>query len=86
MEAARRSEPSRGRTVFTFYPGMIRIPEGSTPDAKNRSYRVTAEVELPEGGAYSPNRKGYSRITQFDKLNRGFRLGNLNQLLENGFV
>ena len=37
--------------MFTYYPGMIRIPEGSTPDVKNKSYRITAEVEIPEGGA-----------------------------------
>ncbi len=30
---------------------MIRIPEGTTPDVKNKSYSVTAEVEIPAGGA-----------------------------------
>jgi arylsulfatase len=30
---------------------MIRIPEGTTPDVKNKSYRISADVEIPEGGA-----------------------------------
>jgi hypothetical protein len=30
---------------------MVRIPEGTTPDVKNRSYRVSTEVEIPAGGA-----------------------------------
>ena len=40
-----------GRTTFTYYPGMVRIPEGTAPDFKNRSYRITAEVEIPQAGA-----------------------------------
>ena len=30
---------------------MVRIPEGTTPDVKNKSYSLTAEVEIPAGGA-----------------------------------
>jgi arylsulfatase len=30
---------------------MVRIPEGAAPDIKNKSFRLTAEVEIPEGGA-----------------------------------
>jgi hypothetical protein len=30
---------------------MIRIPEGSAPDIKNKSYRIVAEVVIPTGGA-----------------------------------
>ena len=46
-----RPSLTRGRTEFTYYPGMIRIPEGSTPDIKNKSYSITANVDIPEGGA-----------------------------------
>jgi arylsulfatase A-like enzyme len=46
-----RPSLSRGRTEFTYYPGMIRIPEGAAPDLKNKSYRIIADVEIPEGGA-----------------------------------
>jgi hypothetical protein len=30
---------------------MVRIPEGTAPDFKNKSYRITADVEIPESGA-----------------------------------
>jgi arylsulfatase A-like enzyme len=50
-DPAIRPSLTRGRTVFTYYSGMIRIPEASTPDLKNRSYSITADVEIPKGGA-----------------------------------
>jgi arylsulfatase len=40
-----------GRDEFTYYPGLVRIPEGAAPDLKNRSYQIKAEVVIPEGGA-----------------------------------
>jgi arylsulfatase len=46
-----RPNLARERNVFTYYPGMIRIPESSAADIKNKSYRMTADVEIPEGGA-----------------------------------
>jgi arylsulfatase A-like enzyme len=46
-----RPSLTKGRTEFTYYPGMVRIPEGSAPDFKNKSYRITADVEIPTGGA-----------------------------------
>ena len=51
LDTANRPSLTRGRTVFTYYPGMVRIPEGAAPDIKNKSFRLTAEVEIPEGGA-----------------------------------
>src|SRR5450432_2094354 len=54
---ASRADPSirpsltRGRTEFTYYPGMIRIPEGSAPNFKNKSWTIAAEVIIPENGA-----------------------------------
>jgi arylsulfatase len=51
LDPAIRPNVTRGRNSFTFFPGMIRIPEGSTPDVKNRSYSVNAEVEIPREGA-----------------------------------
>jgi arylsulfatase len=50
VDPAIRPSLTRGRTVFTYYPGMVRIPEGTAPDVKNRSYSVTAEVEIPAIG------------------------------------
>jgi arylsulfatase len=46
-----RPSLTRGRNMFTYYPGMVRIPEGNTPDVKNKSYSVSAEVEIAQGGA-----------------------------------
>ena len=46
-----RPNLNRGRTHYTYYPGMIRIPEASAPDIKNKSFRITADVEIPQGGA-----------------------------------
>jgi arylsulfatase len=46
-----RPSLTRGRTSFTYYPGTIRIPEGAAPDTKNRSYTITANVDIPDGGA-----------------------------------
>jgi arylsulfatase A-like enzyme len=54
---ASRADPSirpsltRGRTEFKYYPVMIRIPEGSAPDFKNKSWTVAAEISIPTGGA-----------------------------------
>jgi arylsulfatase len=50
-DVSNRPSLNHGRTSFTYYPGMVRIPEGTAPDLKNRSYRITAEVEIPETGA-----------------------------------
>lgn len=46
-----RPSLTKGRTEFTYLPGMVRIPEGSAPDFKNKSYRITADIEIPAGGA-----------------------------------
>jgi arylsulfatase len=40
-----------GRTEFTYYPGMIRIPEANAPDIKNKSFHIAADVEIPKSGA-----------------------------------
>ena len=46
-----RPSLTRGRNTFTYYPGTIRVPEGAAPDTKNKSFTITAEVEIREGGA-----------------------------------
>ena len=51
MDPALRPNFNAGRTDFTYYPGMIRIPEANSPDIQNKSFRITAEVEIPESGA-----------------------------------
>ncbi len=54
---ASRADPSirpsltAGRTEFTYFPGMTRIPEGSAPDFKNKSWTIAAEISVPKEGA-----------------------------------
>ena len=40
-----------GETSFTYYPGMTRMQYNVAPSTYNRSFRITAEVEIPAGGA-----------------------------------
>jgi arylsulfatase len=51
MDPAIRPNLLRGQTEFAYYPGMIRIPEANAADVHHKSFRVTAEVAIPEGGA-----------------------------------
>jgi len=50
-DPAIRPSLTRGRSEFVYFPGMIRIPEGSAPDFKNKSWTVAADVTIPQGGA-----------------------------------
>jgi arylsulfatase A-like enzyme len=51
MDVSLRPSPTRGRSVFTYYAEQTRIPEGSAPDIKNKSFKIAADIEVPEGGA-----------------------------------
>jgi hypothetical protein len=42
------------RTKFTFYPGMVRVPEHVAPNTMNRSWAAEAIVEIPAAGAEGP--------------------------------
>lgn len=54
---ATRADPSirpsltAGRDEFTYYQGEKRIPEGSAPNFKNRSWGLLADIEVPKDGA-----------------------------------
>jgi arylsulfatase len=39
------------RTSLTVYPGMTHMTENAFINVKNKSHSITAEVEIPEGGA-----------------------------------
>ena len=45
-----RPSLTAGRDSFTYYQGMKRIPEGAAPDMKNRSFTITADLEIPATG------------------------------------
>ena len=40
-----------GRTLFTYTGTLTGVPNSGAPNILNRSYTVTAEVTIPEGGA-----------------------------------
>jgi arylsulfatase len=48
---AGRPDLPAGRTTMTFYPGMSHLTENTVLNVKNRSHTLTAEVEIPKGGA-----------------------------------
>ncbi|WNZ27052.1 arylsulfatase [Leptolyngbya sp. NK1-12] len=47
FDVSSRPSFTAGRTHFTYYPGAVGIPEGSAPDIKNKSFRITAELAIP---------------------------------------
>jgi len=47
----RRPNATAGQTVFTYSGEMSGLPEGNAPNTLNKSYSITAEVEIPPGGA-----------------------------------
>ena len=46
LDPAIRPSLTRGRKSFSYTEGMTRIPEGAAPDIKNKSWSLTAEVEI----------------------------------------
>jgi len=51
LDVQNRPSLTHGRDTFTYYPGMIRIPEGTAPDMKNRSFKIIAEVDVADSNA-----------------------------------
>jgi arylsulfatase A-like enzyme len=48
---AARPSATAGRTVFTYSGEMSGLPDSDAPSILNKSYTITAEVEVPPGGA-----------------------------------
>jgi len=46
-----RPDLMEGRTSLTVYEGMVGMTENVFINTKNRSHSITAEVQIPEGGA-----------------------------------
>ena len=46
-----RPSSTAGRTEFTYSGEMSGLPDGSVPHTLAKSYSITAEVEIPQGGA-----------------------------------
>jgi arylsulfatase len=39
------------RTVFTYYPGQLGLPNDAAPRILNKSWTLTADIEVPDAGA-----------------------------------
>ncbi|MCX7348928.1 MAG: arylsulfatase [Alphaproteobacteria bacterium] len=48
---APRPNITAGRTEFVYTKPMVGLPQGDSPVLINTSYTVTAEIEVPQGGA-----------------------------------
>jgi arylsulfatase len=46
-----RPSLTTGRTEFTYSGGLTGVPDSAAPNILNKSYTITAEVEIPQGGA-----------------------------------
>ena len=46
-----RPNATAGRTEFTYSGELSGLPDGSAPNTLSKSYSITAEVEIPQGGA-----------------------------------
>jgi arylsulfatase A-like enzyme len=48
---APRPSATAGRTEFTYSGEVSGLPDGNAPSLLTRSYSITAEIEIPKGGA-----------------------------------
>ncbi|MGH9801255.1 MAG: sulfatase/phosphatase domain-containing protein, partial [Blastocatellia bacterium] len=51
LRAVDQLPTNRPTTIATYYPGLTQIPRVNTPNFRNRSFSLTADVEIPSGGA-----------------------------------
>jgi arylsulfatase A-like enzyme len=69
-----RPEATPPRNSYRFYPGTQTVPGTATVNVINRPHSITAEVDIPEGGAegvllsYGGNEGGYVFYMQQNKL------------------
>ena len=48
---APRPNITAGRTEFVYTKPMVGLPQGDSPSILNSSYTITADIDVPEGGA-----------------------------------
>src|SRR6266542_4243448 len=51
VRATEQVSANRPLTTATYYPGAVQTPRSSMPNFRNRSFSLTADVEIPTGGA-----------------------------------
>ena len=54
-----------------FFPGMGRLSENSVVSIKNKSFSVTAEVEVPDGGADGRDHRPGRPLRRLGRLRQG---------------
>lgn len=50
-EAMGRPSLTRGRKSMTYYPGTIGVPDAASPPMLNKSWTITASIEVPDNKA-----------------------------------
>jgi arylsulfatase len=48
---APRPSQAAGRTIFNYSGSAVSIPDGNQPSILNTSYTITADIDVPQGGA-----------------------------------
>lgn len=72
--AEERPQIARERSRYVYYPGTQGVPENAAAHVLNRSHAITAEVDIPDGGAegvllcHGGNTGGYSFYVKDGKL------------------
>jgi arylsulfatase len=51
VRATEQVSTNRPLTTATYYPGAVQTPRSSMPNFRNRSFSLTADVEIPTSGA-----------------------------------
>jgi arylsulfatase len=50
-EAMGRPSLIRGRKTIVYYPGTIGVPDAASPPMLNKSWTITADIDVPDAGA-----------------------------------
>ncbi len=72
--AEERPQIAVGRTSYTYYPHTQAVPPNAGPPLLNRTHSITADAEIPEGGAegalvsFGGNDGGYALYVKDGKL------------------
>ena len=72
--ADERPQLTADRQMYTYYPGTQTVPENVAANVLNRAHSITADVEIPKGGAegvivcHGSNVGGYTLFVKDRKL------------------
>src|SRR5262245_3482784 len=50
-EAMGRPSLMGDRKTMTYYPGTVGLPDAASPPMLNKSWTITADIDVPDGGA-----------------------------------